>query len=254
MKTYQLKQNLKQVYENYTKEDFTVWEILFNRQLALLENLAAQEYLLALEKIGFTACKIPDFRITNEVLSKTTGWQLEVVEGIINESDFFQLLSQKKFPATTWLRKLNELDYLPEPDMFHDVFGHVPLLIEPKFSAFFEAFGKLGVKHKNNSEIVQMLGRIYWFTIEFGLIKNENKLNIYGAGILSSHGESKYSVSEQPLHLPFDAKTIMHTPFDNDKIQDKYFVIESFNQLYKSLPMIEQVINCNTKLVSDELK
>ena len=235
MKTYPLKQNIEQVYKNYTTEDFTVWKILFERQLHLLQSLAAPEYLEALTKIGFTAYKIPDFKEVNLTLSKTSGWKLEVVEGIINESDFFELLSQKRFPATTWLRKLNELDYLPEPDMFHDVFGHVPLLIEPKFSSFFEEFGKLGVKFKDHTHIVQMLGRIYWFTIEFGLMKNEDELKIYGAGILSSHGESKYSVSDEPSHLAFNAETIMNTEFENDKIQDKYFVINSFEELYLSL-------------------
>jgi phenylalanine-4-hydroxylase len=245
MKTYQLKQNLTQVYKNYTNEDQAVWKLLFERQLKLLKTLATPEYLEALNKIGFTPFKIPDFKETNVVLNNAAGWQLEVVEGIINESDFFQLLSQKRFPATTWLRKLNELDYLPEPDMFHDVFGHVPLLIDPKFSAFFETFGKLGVKYKNEPQIVQMLGRIYWFTIEFGLIKSKNELKIYGAGILSSHGESKYSVSQQPTHLKFDAKTIMNTAFDNDKIQNTYFVLDSFEQLYQSMPLIQQVISEN---------
>ena len=245
MKTYQLKQNLTQAYKNYTNEDQTVWKLLFERQLELLKTLATPEYLEALNNIGFTPFKIPDFKETNVILNNASGWKLEVVEGIINESDFFGLLSQKRFPATTWLRKLNELDYLPEPDMFHDVFGHVPLLIDPKFSAFFETFGKLGVKHKNDPQIVQMLGRIYWFTIEFGLIRSENELKIYGAGILSSHGESKYSVSQQPTHLKFDAKTIMNTAFDNDKIQNTYFVLDSFEQLYQSMPLIQQVISEN---------
>lgn len=248
MKTYPLKQNLQQVYENYSEEDFAVWKLLFERQLEILKNLAAPEYLTALDKIGFTPNKIPDFNETNTVLHKSTGWKLEVVEGVINESDFFELLSQKLFPATTWLRKLNELDYLPEPDMFHDVFGHVPLLIEPRFSKFFETFGKLGVKYRENPKIIQMLGRIYWFTIEFGLIKSEDELKIYGAGILSSHGESKYSISEEPVHLSFDVKTIMSTEFDNDKIQNKYFVIDSFDQLYNCLPIIKQEIKNNLQL------
>jgi phenylalanine-4-hydroxylase len=248
MKTYQLKQNLTQVYENYTSEDKAVWKILFQRQMELLKDLAAPEFLNALEKIGFVPDKIPDFGETNRILSSSTGWTLEVVEGIISESDFFDLLAQKRFPATTWLRKMNELDYLPEPDMFHDVFGHVPLLIDKQFSDFFEAFGKLGVKYKNESQIVQMLGRIYWFTIEFGLIKQQNKLQIYGAGILSSHGESKYSLSDEPKHLPFNATTIMQTHFENDKIQDKYFVIDSFKQLYESMPLIQQVITQNLVL------
>lgn len=248
MKTYQLKQNLTQVYENYTNEDKQVWKILFERQLNLLKDIAAPEFLNALDKIGFVPDKIPDFRETNSILNKTTGWKLEVVEGIINESDFFELLAQRHFPATTWLRKMSELDYLPEPDMFHDVFGHVPLLIDKQFSDFFEAFGKLGVKHKNDPRIVQMLGRIYWFTIEFGLIKSKKGLTIYGAGILSSHGESKYAISTEPSHLPFDAKVIMQTHFENDKIQDTYFVIDSFEQLYQSMPLIQQVISENLVL------
>jgi phenylalanine-4-hydroxylase len=243
MKTYELKQNLTQVYENYTSEDKAVWKILFERQWDLLKDLAAPEFLNALKKIGFVPDKIPDFRETNFILGKSTGWKLEVVEGIISESDFFDLLSQKRFPATTWLRKMSELDYLPEPDMFHDVFGHVPLLIDNQFSNFFEEFGKLGVKYKNEPQIVQMLGRIYWFTIEFGLMKSKNGLQIYGAGILSSHGESRYSVGKEPSHLPFDAKIIMNTPFENDKIQDKYFVIESFEQLYESIPLIQKEIS-----------
>ncbi len=253
MKTYQLKQNLTQVYENYTHEDQAVWKILFERQLNLLKDIGAPEFLHALEKIGFFPDKIPDFRETNAVLNNTTGWTLEVVEGIISESDFFELLSQKRFPATTWLRKMSELDYLPEPDMFHDVFGHVPLLIDKQFSDFFEAFGKLGVKHKNDPQIVQMLGRIYWFTIEFGLMQSTNGLKIYGAGILSSNGESKYAISAQPAHLPFDAKVIMHTAFENDKIQETYFVIDSFEQLYKSMPLIQQVINefCGLDLIHE---
>jgi phenylalanine-4-hydroxylase len=248
MKTYQLKQNLTQVYENYTTEDKAVWKTLFERQFELLKELAAPEFLNALEKIGFVPDKIPDFAETNAVLKNSSGWTLEVVEGIISESDFFELLSQKRFPATTWLRKMSELDYLPEPDMFHDVFGHVPLLIDKQFSDFFEAFGKLGVKYKDELQIVQMLGRIYWFTIEFGLTKSKNDLRIYGAGILSSHGESKYSISDQPAHLPFDAPTIMQTHYENDKIQDKYFVIESFEQLYESMPLIQQVISENLVL------
>lgn len=245
MKTYQLRQNLTQVYENYSSEDKQVWKTLFERQLNLLKDIAAPEFLNALEKIGFIPDKIPDFKETNAILKKTTGWKLEVVEGIISEPDFFELLSQKRFPATTWLRKMNELDYLPEPDMFHDVFGHVPLLIDKRFSDFFEGFGKLGVKHKNDPHIVQMLGRIYWFTIEFGLMKNKNGLSIYGAGILSSHGESKYAISTQPSHSPFNAKVIMQTHFDNNKIQDRYFVIDSFEQLYESMLVIQQAISDN---------
>lgn len=242
MKTYALKQNLKQDYNLYTPEDFLVWKTLFERQMILLNELASSQYLESVKTVKFSAEKIPDFRELNEILGKETGWSLEVVEGIINEEDFFNLLSQKKFPATTWLRKLSELDYLPEPDMFHDVFAHVPLLTNQQFCDFFKAIGDLGVKHKQYPEVLIMLGRIYWFTVEFGLIKENDKLKIYGAGILSSYGESKFSVSSKPTHLPFDAEKVMNTSFENDKIQDKYFVISSLDQLYNSISAIEEIV------------
>ncbi|HWY11811.1 MAG TPA: phenylalanine 4-monooxygenase [Bacteroidia bacterium] len=247
MKTYALKQNLKQDYTLYTEEAFLVWKMLFERQIPILRELASEEYLSGIKITGFTAEKIPDFKEVNAVLEKETGWSLYVVEGIINEEDFFVLLSQKKFPATTWLRKLNELDYLSEPDMFHDVFGHVPLLTNQKFCDFFKAIGDLGVKHKQNQEILKMLGRIYWFTVEFGLIKQNDALKIYGAGILSSHGETKFSVSSEPQHLAFDAEEIMNTHFENDKIQDKYFVIASFDELYNSIEIIKRIVEKETK-------
>jgi phenylalanine-4-hydroxylase len=246
MKTYALKQNLKQDYDLYTPEDFLVWKTLFERQMLLLEELASSEYLKSIKTVKFCAEKIPDFREVNEILGKETGWCLEVVEGIINEEDFFVLLSQKKFPATTWLRKLSELDYLPEPDMFHDVFAHVPLLINQKFCDFFRTIGDLGVENRTNPEILTMLGRLYWFTVEFGLIKENEKLKIYGAGILSSFGESKFSVSHEPQHLDFNVEEIMRTAFENDKIQDKYFVISSFDQLYDSIEQIRSIVRKET--------
>ncbi len=242
MKTYALKQNLKQDYKLYIAEDFLVWKTLFERQMILLNELASSEYLKSMKTIGFCADKIPDFNEVNVILDKETGWNLEVVEGIINEEDFFNLLSQKKFPATTWLRKLSELDYLPEPDMFHDVFAHVPLLTNQQFCDFFKTIGDLGVANKQYPEILTMLGRLYWFTVEFGLIKENEVLKIYGAGILSSYGETKFSVSNEPTHFPFDAEIIMNTSFENDKIQDKYFVISSLDELYNSINTIKHLV------------
>jgi phenylalanine-4-hydroxylase len=242
MKTYALKSNLKQDYSLYTDEDRQVWKILFERQMEILNELSAREYLSGIKAIGFSADRIPDFKEVNAILADTTGWTLEVVEGIINEADFFNLLDQKRFPATTWLRKLSELDYLPEPDMFHDVFAHVPLLTNQKFCDFYKAIGELGVKHRDEPEILAMLGRVYWFTVEFGLIKEKDQLKIYGAGILSSFGETRFSVSSEPQHLEFDIEQIMNTPFENDKIQDKYFVLRSFDELYDSIEAIKKVV------------
>ncbi|MFO0357374.1 MAG: phenylalanine 4-monooxygenase [Sphingobacteriaceae bacterium] len=242
MKTYPLKKDLRQNYDNYTNEDQLVWKNLFERQMGLLETLSCKEFIDAIHDIGFNANKIPNFNEVNTILLSTTGWSLEVVEGIIEEKDFFELLAHKKFPATTWLRKLEQLDYLPEPDMFHDVFGHVPLLINHTFSNFYQKFGALGVKHKNNSKVIKMLGRLYWFSVEFGLIKTSDELKIYGAGILSSHGESKYAVSDKPIHLIFNTDKIVHNEFDNSVIQNTYYVINSFNQLFLSLNDMEALI------------
>lgn len=243
MKTYNLKPNMKQDYDTYSTEDKAVWSTLFNRQKELLEKNAAPEFLSALEEIKFSSEKIPDFREVDAILMAKTGWSLEVVEGIINEYDFFNLLSNKKFPATTWLRKLNELDYLPEPDMFHDVFGHVPLLVNKEYTNLFERIGRLGVKHSDDAKILHQLGRFYWFTIEFGLVKFKGELKIYGAGIISSNGESKYALSSTPQHLPFDVHAIINTDFENDKIQDKYFVLDSFKQLYNCMDELERLIH-----------
>lgn len=239
---YEMIEGLQQVYSNYTAEDYEVWEFLFNRQMPVLEKVASHEYLDGVANIQFTASAIPDIAKTNQLLAQQTGWQLVVVPGIIKEPDFFNLLSQKKFPATTWLRKKESLDYLPEPDMFHDVFGHVPLLTNYHFTEFFQTIGQLGVAHLQNENVVAMLGRLYWFTIEFGLIETNKDLKIYGAGIISSYSETGFSLSTKPKHLPYDASVIMNTPYENDHIQDTYYVIDSFEQLYHSIDTVKQVI------------
>ncbi len=240
-------EKFSQDYSKYTDEDFLVWKTLFKRQMELFPKVSAKEYLHGIEVVGFREDKIPDFREVNERLGKITGWELNPVPSIIPNEQFFPLIAQKKFPATTWLRRLDQLDYLPEPDMFHDVLGHVPLLSDPHFSDFFTAIGKLGVKHLDNKWVIELLGRIYWFTVEFGLIDAGNGLRIYGAGILSSHGETKSSISKGPTHIPFSVKGIFEMPYENDRVQDKYFVIRSFEQLFNSLPEIEERIEKEVK-------
>jgi phenylalanine-4-hydroxylase len=242
MKTYKIIEGLEQQYDDYTAEDRLVWKTLFERQMQQLLKVAHSSYLEGLEKIGFSAERIPDFREVNERLHKTTGWKIVVVPGIIDQPNFFEMLSNKQFPSSTWLRKMEQLDYLPEPDMFHDAFGHMPLLTNPVFSAFFQEIGAIGKQYIHLPKIVEMIGRIYWFTIEFGLIQSGKELQVYGAGIISSFGETKYSLSDVPTHLPFDVKTILKTDFDNTVIQDKYFIISSFDQLLAS-----------TKQIKDEL-
>jgi len=189
---------MRQQYEKYTAEDLNVWNILFQRQAENLQDKASKDYLFALEEMKPVLSPefLPKFEDINTWFETKTDWQIECVPGLIPVDEFFELLAEKKFPSSTWLRSLEKLDYLEEPDMFHDIFGHVPLLSQPEYSEFIHQLGKLGKIWIRDKERLLMLQRLYWFTIEFGLIRENDDLRIYGAGILSSFGESKLSLKE----------------------------------------------------------
>ena len=231
---------MRQIYDNYTKEDFEVWKILFDRQIKQFPTHASKEYLDGLKVANFETGIIPDFNETNEILMDTTGWQLAVVPGIVPDYTFFELMANKRFPATTWLRKMKELDYLEEPDMFHDVFAHVPLLTNQHFVDFLEELSKIGLEYVGNEYAIQLLSRVYWFTVEFGLIQEEEGLRIYGAGILSSVGETQFSLSGAPPKHAFDIEHMLDTPYRKDVFQTQYFITESYAQLYESIPLIKE--------------
>lgn len=233
----------QQIYAHYTPHDFLVWKTLFDRQMQILEPNVSAAYLEAIKLVDFTNERIPNFQELQEKLAPLTGWSLQVVPEISPTPEFFTFLSKKKFTATCWLRTMEQLDYLEEPDMFHDVFGHAPLLSNQAYVDFFKGMSDLALKHMDHPEKIELLGRLYWFTIEFGMIRENGKLKIYGAGIISSMGETKHCLSEATTHLPFDVETLMSTPYRTDILQDKYFVIESFEQLYNSLPEIEAFLN-----------
>lgn len=234
----------KQDYSRYTDEDRLVWQLLFDRQMAQLPGLASSAYMEGIEKVGFRRDRIPHFDEVNEALARHTGWQIVVVPGLIDNKPFFELLLDKKFPATTWFRKLAELDYLEQPDMFHDVFGHVPLLTNPDFCNFLSGLSNIALEYIENEWAIELISRLYWYTVEFGLIRDEAEgLRIYGAGILSSSGESVYSLhSDKPRRIPFNVEQIINTPYIKDKFQEQYFVINSYRQLYDSLPEVARVI------------
>ncbi len=231
---------MKQHYDLYEKDDFEVWRTLCNRQMSQLTISASATYLAGLEKINFSADEIPRFNIINQKLKTLTKWELIVVPGLIPDLTFFELMSNKKFPATTWLRKKSELDYLEEPDMFHDIFAHVPLLTDTFFVKFLAALSSLGLAYGDNLDAIEALSRIYWFTVEFGLIREKDQLKIYGAGILSSSEETTYCLSEKATRFDFELDKIMHLDFRKDVIQECYFIISSYEQLYKSIPEINK--------------
>jgi phenylalanine-4-hydroxylase len=241
----------QQVYTEYTEQDFLVWRLLFERQMENLAPVVSSEFLQALDVVKFTAKKIPDFKEINALLKPITGWALQVVPNISPQAEFFECLSQKKFTATCWLRSLEQLDYLEEPDMFHDVFGHVPLLSNHNYVAFFKGISDIFLKYGKDEKVTELLGRMYWFTIEFGMIRERDALKIYGAGIISSVGETENSLSKAVRHLPFNVRDVFNTSFRTDIFQETYFVIDSFEQLWNSLDEIESVLQEYLAVPSD---
>lgn len=233
---------LKQEYRKYTEEDHEVWAYLYREQMKHLPGKMTADYFRGIEVVGFEPNKVPRFTKINAGLKETTGWQVYVVPGLIDNKPFFEHLSRREFPATTWLRKRSQLNYIEEPDMFHDVFGHVPLLSVPRFCDYLQALSEITLAHIENPSVVEVAARLYWYTVEFGLIREEGDLKIYGAGITSSPGESRFCLTDEATHLPYDVKTIFETPYIKDKFQAQYFVIESYEQLFDSIPEIEERI------------
>lgn len=228
---------MRQEYNQYTAEDLKVWRTLFERQMKNLQDKACSDYLRCINDMSdvLNAHKIPNFNELNEWLGNRTGWQIEVVPGMIPVDEFFGLLSQKKFCSSTWLRSWEQLDYLEEPDMFHDIFGHIPLLANPIFSEFVLEFAKMGKEAIGDEEKLIQLQRLYWFTIEFGLMREQGELKIYGAGIMSSFGESKTSIAKDMTHHEYDIDQILRKAFVNNEPQTEYFVVESLSELYESI-------------------
>ena len=224
---------VEQPWGAYTAGDHAVWAQLFARQKHLLEGRASTEFLRALAAMEMPADRIPRFDDLNPILRKATGWELVGVEGLLPELTFFEHLANRRFPVTWWIRKPEQLDYLAEPDLFHDLFGHVPLLMNPVFADYMAAYGRGGVKaHGIGPDALVNLTRLYWYTVEFGLIRESEGLRIYGSGIVSSKGESIHCLdSPAPNRIGFDLERIMRTRYRIDTFQKTYFVIDSFEQL-----------------------
>ncbi|MHC2991319.1 phenylalanine-4-hydroxylase [Pontibacter sp. HJ8] len=243
--------NLTQNYSSYTTENHKVWTILFDRQIQNLPGKAIPEFLEGLGKVGFNREHIPDFAEINRKLKPLTGFEVVAAPGIVDDALFFQLIANKQFPATVWVRTMAQLDYLEEPDMFHDVFGHVPLLTIPVYCEFLAKLSEMALGHLDRPDIIDRLTRIYWYTIEFGLFRQPGqKAQIYGAGILSSVGESNLSVSEESVKYPFDVQHILNSSYIKETFQSQYFCISSFEELLQSLPAIEEAL---AKLRQQEL-
>ncbi|MEF9964806.1 MAG: phenylalanine 4-monooxygenase [Comamonas sp.] len=220
-----------QNYAAYTEADHDTYRRLYARQKALLPGLASQAFIDALPSLGVED-RIPRFEDINQRLRQATGWEIVAVPGLIPEVPFFSLLANRQFPVTDWIRKPEEFDYVVEPDIFHDLFGHVPLLFNPVIADYVQRYGQGGLKAERLGAC-EMLSRLYWYTIEFGLIREQGEIRAYGAGILSSSGELLHSVtSPLPQRLPLSLERTMRTRYKIDSYQQTYFVIDDFQQLF----------------------
>ena len=222
---------IDQGWENYTVDEHRVWKTLFERQSKLLPGRACDEFIQGMRNLTMDTDRIPDFRRLSEVLMKRTGWQVVAVPGLVPDEVFFDHLANRRFPAGHFIRKPEELDYLEEPDVFHDVFGHVPMLMHPVFADYMQAYGVGGLRARNLG-MLPNLARVYWYTVEFGLIKQSEGLRIYGSGIASSYTETFFALDDaSPNRIRFDVERVMRTQYRIDDFQETYFVIDGFEDL-----------------------
>ncbi len=236
-------------YIAYKDEEHAVWQHLYDRQIKLVEGRACDEFISGLKLLGLSSKHIPQCNDVNERLQALTGWSVVPVDALISFADFFQLLSNKQFPAASFIRVQAEIDYLQEPDIFHEIFGHCPMLTHQVFADFTKAVGKLGMKLSQKERV--KLARLYWFTVEFGLLQTPNGLRIYGGGILSSKGETLYALdSDVPKRRPLDVVTALRMPYRYDEMQLNYFVLQDLADLY---PLVEEASLRTAFAKADEL-
>jgi phenylalanine-4-hydroxylase len=222
---------IAQDWPSYSEAEHAMWDTLFARQVALLSDRAAPAFLEGLDVLRMSKPGIPDFTELSQRLQAATGWSVVAVPGLIPEEVFFENLANRRFVAGRFIRKPEQIDYLQEPDVFHDVFGHAPLLVHPVFADYMQAYGQGGLRSMQYGSI-RRLARLYWYTVEFGLIRDGAGLKLYGAGIASSASESRFALdSDSPNRLQFDLRRIMRTEYRIDDFQQNYFVIDSFEQL-----------------------
>lgn len=215
----------------YTADEHAIWRDLIARQMPMLEGRACPQWIRAMEQMNFPRDRVPQLAELNAVLDPLTGWNVVPVAALIPFTEFFELLANRKFPVATFIRTREEFDYLQEPDIFHEVFGHTPVLTDRRFSAFIEAYGKAGLAADPKDHAI--LARLFWFTVEFGLVQSADGVRAYGSGIMSSPGELVYAVeSDIPKRKPFDPIDALRTPYRIDIYQTVYFVLESFDQLF----------------------
>jgi phenylalanine-4-hydroxylase len=216
-------------YPEYPDEDHKIWGELFNRQMEMLPGRASEAYFDGVRVLGMTPDRLPSLADMSNRLDEATGWKVARIPGLLHEKDFFNLLANRTFPSTDYIRGREEMDYTPAPDCFHDMFGHMPMLAQPEFADFYQLFGKAALNAKGADR--PRLERFHWFTVEFGLIRQEEDMRIFGAGIISSKNEVTHALSDEVEKIPFDPARITEQDYDVWHLQPLLFVLESFDEL-----------------------
>src|SRR4051812_45730312 len=230
---------IEQRTADYTKENQAVWQLLFARRMKHLENVGGRAFLNGIKAIGLTSDRVPDLEAMNRRLEPITGWRAVPVSGFLEPTLFFQCLAERRFPTTVIVRPMEQLDYLPEPDIFHDVFGHVPMHADPVFADFLQRFGAIAATAKSPAE-VRMLTRLFWFTVEFGLIREDGEIKVYGSGLISSMADCMNALSPNCERRPFSLEAVLQQEFEIDHLQPVLFVIDSHQQLFDAVENVRE--------------
>ncbi len=221
----------------YSPEEHDVWALLYARRMETLAQTASQVFLDGAARIGLRADRVPALADVNRRLAGLTGWSAVGVEGFIPAAQFFRCLASRRFPTTLTVRPRAQLDYLPEPDIFHDVFGHVPLHADTRFAAYLQRFGALAARAQDDAQVTAM-ARLFWFTVEFGLVQEAGETRVYGSGLISSHADAANALGPACDRRPFDLDAVLATPFEIDRVQPLLYVVEDFAQLFEATALI----------------
>ena len=238
---------IEQNYAAYAQEQHSVWAELVSRVLPELERRAAREYLEGFQIIGLQRDRLPNLAAISARLGPRTGWSSTPVSGFLPAPAFFEMLANRLFPTTTWLRSRESLEYTPEPDIFHDVFGHVPMHAHPVFADFLAHYGQLCARIEDEG-ILERIGRVFWYTVEFGLIRQDDQVKIYGSGLISSNGECSNVLDRGCAVHPFSLDEVLRTPVKVDEMHHLLFAIESFDEIYEAMHTLESRINRGSRL------
>ena len=230
---------IQQDYAAYTPEQHAIWAELVRRRLPQLQEHACAEYLDGFHQIGLREDSIPDLADTNRRLGPRTRWNATPVSGFLPADAFFEMLAARQFPTTTWLRSRDSLEYTPEPDIFHDVFGHVPMHAHPVFADFLQHYGQICASLTDKNDLERM-GRLFWFTVEFGVIRQNGQIKVYGSGLISSHGECTYVINGGPEIRPFNVDQVLDQQFSTSEMQKVLYAVESFDEIYEATQEAER--------------